>query len=421
MGRLENLYSTRCPVCGGIKLPNLADAGPFDAILDDIAEKLFKQQLSEGKISDALYQQTADRLLKAMHEGLGGVTFGYEDPRNSLKAYLEQNIYAFSAAKSVAELEHLRSLMIDETGKLRTFTEFRNAVMDAGYQFNVNWLHTEYNTVVASAQNAVLWNKYLENGTKVLQFTTQRDNRVRDEHAILDGLTFRIEDPILRTFWPPLDFNCRCFFIPGIESQIGQLEERLNMSKAQIIRNADISKLFRNNSGIQKLIFKTDDTNPYFKILNSFLQEKELTAESNYGMKSVSALYNKFEFEPAFAFGTEIEANAWWQSQSGTLEGSFFERDINGVVVKFDNDFRLKNVKDNSIGNVKTILSKPDEVWSFRVKNKIERYYLKYYKDSPMIVRVIDDNGLKAFSMQTSFAENEIEQFREGNLIFRKR
>jgi SPP1 gp7 family putative phage head morphogenesis protein len=42
------------------------------------------------------------------------------------------------------------------------------------------------------------------------QFATVGDSRVRDEHAILDGIIRAKDDPFWNTHWPPLDFNCRC-------------------------------------------------------------------------------------------------------------------------------------------------------------------------------------------------------------------
>ena len=44
-------------------------------------------------------------------------------------------------------------------------------------------------------------------------YVTVGDARVRDEHAVLDGLTRPKNDPIWQKIWPPNGWNCRCQLI----------------------------------------------------------------------------------------------------------------------------------------------------------------------------------------------------------------
>lgn len=41
-------------------------------------------------------------------------------------------------------------------------------------------------------------------------YYTVGDDRVRDEHALLDGVTRKKDDPFWERFWPPNGWNCRC-------------------------------------------------------------------------------------------------------------------------------------------------------------------------------------------------------------------
>lgn len=43
------------------------------------------------------------------------------------------------------------------------------------------------------------------------EYNTQRDERVRQTHRELEGATLPPSDPFWRTYWPPNDWNCRCF------------------------------------------------------------------------------------------------------------------------------------------------------------------------------------------------------------------
>jgi SPP1 gp7 family putative phage head morphogenesis protein len=45
------------------------------------------------------------------------------------------------------------------------------------------------------------------------QYVTVGDDRVRDEHAEMDGHVFKIGDPKLDEWWPPNGWNCRCQLI----------------------------------------------------------------------------------------------------------------------------------------------------------------------------------------------------------------
>lgn len=48
-------------------------------------------------------------------------------------------------------------------------------------------------------------------------YVTVGDNRVRDEHAALDGTTRPKDDPFWNSWWPPNGWNCRCQLIPLVE------------------------------------------------------------------------------------------------------------------------------------------------------------------------------------------------------------
>ena len=46
------------------------------------------------------------------------------------------------------------------------------------------------------------------------EYTTVGDNRVREEHAVLEGVTLPKNDPFWRQFYPPNGWSCRCAVIP---------------------------------------------------------------------------------------------------------------------------------------------------------------------------------------------------------------
>jgi SPP1 gp7 family putative phage head morphogenesis protein len=315
------------------------------------------------------------------------------------------------------ELEHFRSLLRDSD----SYTAFRNAVLDAGYQFNNNWLQTEYNTANAATQSAAQWASYESEGVEVLEYSTVGDDRVRPAHQALDGFTALLSNPIWNLIYPPNDWNCRCWVVPGISDNIDGVKIDPDFLKDEI------PKYFQRNWGKTKVLFDSD--HPYFK--NSYGDIKQWGAEEIYNMPSVSNLYKKFEYEAKIEFGSKEEANKWWSDEAGGQRKFFDVEDKKGLTIRFDNKFRNHVFEDNTderyliIANIKDIVQQPDEIWTVRNGDTLTRHYLKYYKDFPQIVSVENDGGMRAytfhdFNKNGKLNKKEIEKVRRGQLVYRK-
>jgi SPP1 gp7 family putative phage head morphogenesis protein len=53
-------------------------------------------------------------------------------------------------------------------------------------------------------------------------YRTRDDGRVRNSHAILNGLVYRVDDPELKRIMPPQDFRCRCRLVQITEEELGE-------------------------------------------------------------------------------------------------------------------------------------------------------------------------------------------------------
>jgi len=378
-------------------------------------------------VPDDLYWKTAGDLLKAIQNGLGGTTFSFDDSRNALLAHFQDNVFQFSAAKSQAELIHINSLLNDIDGNLRSFTDFRNACLDAGYQFNVNWLQTEYNTAISGSQMAFQWDRLKD--MDYIQYSTVEDDRVRPAHALLDGFTSPPSDPIWNTIYPPNDWNCRCFVIPGLEENAGKVT-----ADPKTFKNKDvIPYYFQHNVGNTKVILDPDG---YYKYQAGSGKPKQLQAEKNYGMPSVESLYNRFSFEPKIEFADKAEAYNWFNDIAP--QGSITEKDPTGLELQIDRDFishaiedHKKEHRENYIGNVLDVIKSPDEIWSNKNdKGKLERYYIKYYRNWPLMLITDIENNIKPYSFvevttldkkgKKILNEKQLINKRKNQLIYRK-
>lgn len=121
------------------------------------------------------------------------------------------NAFRFTAAKQYQQVRTLQDFVRVTPGI--TWQQFM-AVADGIFrEYNINWLRTEYDTAVGQAQSIRDWTEFeiTANEYPMLTYHTQRDERVRHSHAMLDGMTAPVTDPIWLTHYPKNGYNCRCF------------------------------------------------------------------------------------------------------------------------------------------------------------------------------------------------------------------
>jgi SPP1 gp7 family putative phage head morphogenesis protein len=200
---------------------------------------------------------------KALFEGYGGdlFSFGIESKLFSNITQLRRSLYVFSAAKQYSQVREMSSLINvkGEKAEFKVFKEKAGEVFDA---YNKNYLKTEFNTAVGQSQMAREYTDYIVNQTPLIQYRTQRDKRVRDEHAILDGITLPPEDPFWRYNMPKNGWNCRCFTVPVYKGKETDLTQR---DLSDLEDEKKFPKLFRMNPGIDGYIFDPNQ-HPYFSV-----------------------------------------------------------------------------------------------------------------------------------------------------------
>ena len=402
-------------------LPSLTDSG-LDDLLNNIARDLYEHKINEGFIHPELYKLNADKLMTALTEGLGGSSFDYSDNRNQLGAFLQQNIHAFSAAKSLYEMRHFANMMVREDDTLRSFTEFRNKVLSHGKQFNVNYLQAEYNTAVASAQMASQWD--MLSASQYLEYTTAGDGRVRPEHAALDRFTAPSDDKVWNTIYPPNAWNCRCHVVPGTQANVGRVkvEKPDDWSKEPY----KIDPYFQRNCGQMKAIFDIEHPNEGAYFIMNVTKPNQLLAAKHYNMKPVEDLLTN---KSANNFSSVEQANNWWKDIS--TNGILDLKDPKGLTIRIDDETIRHTIEDHPkenrwkfINEIVNVITDADEIWSTRIKGNIERIYIKYYDQTPLIVRVND--SMRPYSIHNMLEDKKINKgqaisLRKGALIHEKK
>lgn len=136
------------------------------------------------KPSQELFDYFSNELINALNKG-----FANPEKNPELYLKLKHNLLEFAAAKHYAFLQTDKPLL------------------------HKNYLITEKNTALAQAQMAYQFIDWTKKGLN-LKYQTAKDDKVRKNHQILDGIVKPANDPFWIGKTPPLGWNCRCNLIP---------------------------------------------------------------------------------------------------------------------------------------------------------------------------------------------------------------
>lgn len=223
------------------------------------------------------------------HADILNSSFNSVKMTDGMRRRLQSSNYIFSGLKAFHEMNEAFPSLIDENGNRKPFEQFYNDVQKINQTYNRNYLRAEYNFVHASAQMAAKWEQYAEDGDRYyLQYRTAGDDKVRPEHAALNGVTLPQSDPFWETYYPPNGWNCRCTVVQVRKSKYPQTPRDEAMARGQEALQNDTKGLFRFNSGKQQKA--VPDYNPYTikrcrdcdiakgKVNLAFVPENELCA-----------------------------------------------------------------------------------------------------------------------------------------------
>jgi hypothetical protein len=368
-------------------------------------KRIFDKTLTPGQIDPQYYDAISKTLQSGVAKGLGGKSFGAADYRNTLKAFLDQNIYAFSSARSLYMLEQYRSFLTDAYGEVIGESAFINKVKQISDVDNVLHLKVERNNAIAVAQATEKWQGL--QAFALLEYRTSGGENVCPICGGLNGLVMPSTDS--RWFiYIPNHFGCHCNAVPAAGDAIATPDDIINAR----IKAANIPPMFKRNFAEQRLVYADD--HPYIQKIGAD-KLKELDAVKNYGLRSGEKIYKnaslstgagRGEALPAFTpVQDKAVANAWWQDMAGSQRGSFEIGSIDNLAVEFDNDFRNHVIEQNQddrwkfIKELKTLLEAPDEVWSNRLKDTITNIYIKYYDGAPMALIVEANKTVRAVTL----------------------
>lgn len=257
MQAVDKFYSagTCCTPIMAAEEPPISN---YDKILAALAKRIHNGD--DILVDKALLEQTAKDLLNALTNGFNnGLNDVLTDSDQAILDQLTNNIYQFSGAKTVAQVDDIKNLLSDADGNVRSFTDFKQAVLtQINPKYNQAYLATEYNTTLATATEAARWQNIQrdKDALPYLRFDAILDERTRPEHAALNGTVKPADDPFWDTYYPPLDWNCRC------TTQSIDAEEADGATPTDPAMYPEVKDLFKNNAGKSGEVFT--DKHPYF-------------------------------------------------------------------------------------------------------------------------------------------------------------
>ncbi len=175
---------------------------------------------------------------------------------------LREDVFVFSGFKTYHQLKEASELLLDEQGRVKSFNQFYEDVSGIRDKYNRNWLHAEYNFAVASSQMAAKWAEQSADADICdLTYSTAGDDKVRPDHAALDGVTLPVEDPFWSYAYPPNGWNCRCNVIRSLKGTRPLSDsERCQETFMQTTEGRE--EIFRYNPGRDKVLFPPH--HPYY-------------------------------------------------------------------------------------------------------------------------------------------------------------
>lgn len=179
----------------------------LSSMFTGMMKSLFKEKGAEFRVelvADPAVQEFVSTHATAMDSAFEKVSM-----TEGMRRRLTRSNYIFSGMKAFHELHEAFPSLLDENGNRKPFEQFLNDVQKIDATYNVNYLRAEYNFVAASAEMAAKWESFIRDGDRYnLQYRTQRDDKVRPEHAALDRVTLPPSDSFWEEFYPPNGWNC---------------------------------------------------------------------------------------------------------------------------------------------------------------------------------------------------------------------
>jgi len=370
--------------------PQLNNLSGDDDFLDEMATFAYENRDDTGKLNTDVYLKIAKQMFERF---AGGFKTSYDVPEGNpsgFKAFIQQNLFPFSAARNFSELEDMRGKLLDENGVLKPLNVFKQDVAAINSNYNKTWLGTEYNYVQKSGVLAAKWKNFQDNDliTNLTWHTSEEEN-VCPICFRFDKLTLPKDHPFWKTWYPLLHFLCKCWVDASEDHAVLTPEPKAY----DIAKKSDVKPFFQNNPGASRIVMKDDHAFFEAKPLRAI---QELKAEDNYNLRPVEKILKNDTLAPAAPLLKDIPAYQEWVKKFMDTRGKKGAKALIGDVTGIDITAREKELAQfetkkpaekrwEYANRLEDVLRNPDEAYQFYENSILKRSYIKYYDDMVMI------------------------------------
>lgn len=305
-----------------------------------------------------------------------GVSYG--GTSDALQVAMEINLFQFSAAKTLAEVQELNRLFRES----HSFKEFETRAREVCHTFNRKWQKTEYHTAI----NIVgLANQYrsMVQGARFFpywEYMTARDRYVREEHRMIDGVILAWDDPRWRKIFPPNGWNCRCIVNIRTRNQVKDVDLKAMQERVdRFLETPEWRKAEAQGWGVNRALVGEVFTQNQFYIRRFQDKASKLLGKlyyNDWGLDSFGKVLAQAT-EPMPEYGGTAEA---WREAHPEL------RDYLGRRVEIDDAvFRSHTTGSHAmrvalLEALPDVLKNPDEVWLNDYIDKFRNLnFIKFY------------------------------------------
>lgn len=380
------------------------------------------------KYDPATTQYNINKLCDSLDKAFPDKNIKWGEPDYLCKTMMELNLHRFGFDKNISQIYKLNQA-VNETNN---FNEFQAKAESILFNYNHNYLKTEYNFAIAASQNAANWirQKDQEEDFPYLQYQTAGDDRVRDEHAVLDGKIFNLKDTSWQGIYPPNGYNCRCIMIQLGRGDVNSKETISEPQVKNLIGEEKYKKLqkegFFQNRGETKTIFELN------KAYINQIAKKDIVSINKLTYKdakllSIDEIRKKYELPLLKKQNITPEELIQQFNANKNKKGVVVFTDYKGRQIALDNISLKKHLKGIYINEknerhrifncLSELIKSPDEVYLFDYNGKFQYTYIKYYKNETLI-SVVDIDKKKGLNINTWFKNSKDEiDIRKGIII----
>lgn len=360
----------------------------------------------------------------------------YDDLDPAFVTALEQNIFHFSAAKTLAEIQQLNQ----EFRKAKSFEEFTKKATSICGKFNKVWQKTEYDTSLLTAESAANYQRLIKKANlfPYWKYVTAGDEKVREEHRKLNGVTLYWDDSRWDKIYPPNGWKCRCRVVPLMKHEgNNDLLKRSQDITDDYMQSDEWKKIkathFDSNVGKRQHIF--DNNQMYVrKFPTKAAKLMEKVTPDDWGLKHSYKQLIRDAKQKVTRY--EGKASDWWNLHKKVVENEEVLpiEDFNNRIWYMDRKSFDEHTTDTKkkrafrtkyLDVIDEVMKYPDEVWigqdekdkqgSDQLLNRW--FYIKYYDGIAIVCVCKIQDGKLNFKSWYELHDNKV---RKGLLIFQR-